>query len=165
MIGELDYFTHSEHGVLDWYRDNKPLKQKGYATTLIGNEAVKYINEQYSSRPFYLYLTFNAPHTPYQAPQEYIDRYKNIEDPTRRTYAGMVACLDDEIGRVVAALDQKKMRDNTLILFHSDNGGTRSAMFSGVMADVSNIKLPCDNGPYREGKGMLYKGGTRVCAR
>ncbi len=76
----------------------------------------------------------------------------------------MVACLDDEIGRVVAALDKKKMRDNTFILFHSDNGGTRSAMFAGVMADMSKVKIPCDNGPYREGKGTLYEGATRVCA-
>jgi arylsulfatase A-like enzyme len=164
MIGELDYFTHEEHGVLDWYRDNKPLKQKGYTTTLIGNEAVKYINNHDTSKPFYLYLTFNAPHTPYQAPKEYIDRYQNIEDPTRRAYAGMVTCLDDEMGRVVHALDEKGVRDNTLILFHSDNGGTRSAMFAGVMADMSNVKIPCDNGPYREGKGSLYEGATRVCA-
>lgn len=76
----------------------------------------------------------------------------------------MVACLDDEIGRVVAALDGKKMRDNTLIVFHSDNGGTRNAMFAGVMADMSKIKTPCDNGPDREGKGTLYDGATRVCA-
>ena len=164
MIGELDYFTHEEHGVLDWYQDNKPLKEKGYTTTLIGNQAVKLIEQHDTSTPLYLYLTFNAPHTPYQAPKEYIDRYTNIEDPTRRTYAGMVACLDDEIGRVVAALDKKKMRDNTLILFHSDNGGTRNAMFAGVMADMSKIKIPCDNGPYREGKGTLYEGATRVCA-
>ena len=164
MIGELDYFTHEEHGVLDWYQDNKPLKEKGYTTTLIGNQAVKLIEQHDTSTPLYLYLTFNAPHTPYQAPKEYIDRYTNIEDPTRRTYAGMVACLDDEIGRVVAAIDKKKMRDNTLILFHSDNGGTRSAMFAGVMADMSKVKIPCDNGPYREGKGTLYEGATRVCA-
>ena len=76
----------------------------------------------------------------------------------------MVACLDDEIGRVVAALDKKKMRENTLIVFHSDNGGTRSAKFAGVMADMSKVTLPCDNGPYREGKGTLYEGATRVCA-
>jgi arylsulfatase A-like enzyme len=131
---------------------------------LLGNDAVKYINEREAGTPFYLYLTFNAPHTPYQAPKECIDRYKNIEDPTRRTYAGMVACLDDEIGRVIAALDERKLRDNTLIVFQSDNGGTRNAMFAGVMADMSKIKLPCDNGPYREGKGSLYEGGTRVCA-
>ena len=162
LIGELDYFTHEEHGVLDWYRDNKPVKEKGYTTILLGDDAVKYIDD--ASTPFFLYLAFNAPHTPYQAPQEYIDRYKNIEDPTRRIYAAMVTCLDDQIGRVVDALDKKKLRDNTLIVFQSDNGGTRNAMFSGVMADMSKIKIPCDNGPYREGKGTLYEGGTRVCA-
>src|SRR4029434_4472483 len=115
MIGELDYFTHDEHGVLDWFRDNKPVKEKGYTTTLIGKDAAKLIEKHDISTPLYLYLTFNAPHTPYQAPKEYIDRFPNIKDPTRRTYAGMVACLDDEIGRVVTALDKKKMRENTLI--------------------------------------------------
>src|SRR5438105_5155365 len=125
MIGELDYFTHEEHGVLDWFRNNEPVKEEGYTTTLIGKDAAKFIDEHDPATPLYLYLAFNAPHTPYQAPTEYIDRYPGIADPTRRTYAGMVACLDDEIGRVVAALERKKMRDNTLILFHSDNGGTR----------------------------------------
>ena len=164
MIGELDYFTHSEHGVLDWFRDNEPLNEEGYTTTLIGQDAVKYLSTQQPDKPFYLYLTFNAPHTPYQAPQEYIDRYKSIADPTRRTYAGMVTCLDDEIGKVVAALEKHQLRDNTLILFHSDNGGTKNAMFAGVMADMSKVKIPCDNGPYRDGKGSLFDGATRVCA-
>jgi arylsulfatase A-like enzyme len=164
MIGELDYFTHEEHGVLDWFRDNQQVKEEGYTTTLIGKDAARLIEAHDTATPLYLYLTFNAPHTPYQAPKEYVDRYPNIEDPTRRTYAGMVTCLDDEIGRVVAALEKKNMRDNTLILFHSDNGGTRNAMFAGVMADMSKVKLPCDNGPYREGKGTLYEGATRVCA-
>jgi arylsulfatase B len=164
MIGELDYFTHDEHGVLDWYRDNLPVNEEGYTTTLLGKDAAKLIEQHDPSKPLYLYLAFNAPHTPYQAPQEYIDRYAKIEDPTRRTYAGMVTCLDDEIGRVVAALDKKKMRDNTLIIFHSDNGGTRNAMFAGVMADMSKVKIPCDNGHFHEGKGTLYEGATRVCA-
>lgn len=164
MIGELDYFTHAEHGVLDWFRDNEPVEEQGYTTTLIGMDAVKYIDAHDSAKPFYLYLAFNAPHTPYQAPDEYIDRYKDVEDPTRRTYAAMVACLDDEVGRVVAALDAKGIRENTLILFHSDNGGTKNAMFAGVMADVSKVTIPCDNGPYRDGKGSLFEGGTRVCA-
>jgi len=141
------------------------VKEEGYTTTLLGQDAARYIAEQKDGEgPFYLYLTFNAPHTPYQAPQEYIDRYSTIEDPTRRTYAGMVSCLDDEIGRVVGALDDSGLRDNTLIVFQSDNGGTRNAMFAGVMADMANVKIPCDNGPYREGKGTLYEGATRVCA-
>lgn len=164
MIGELDYFTHEEHGVLDWYRDNEPVREEGYATQLLGNDAVKYIEAQKPGQPFYLYLAFNAPHTPYQAPPEYIDRFPDIQDPTRRIYAGMVACLDDEIGRVVAALDRQGLRDNTLILFHSDNGGTHNAMFAGVMADMTQVKIPCDNGPYRDGKGSLFEGATRVCA-
>ena len=164
MIGELDYYTHTDAGVLDWFRNNKPVREKGYTTQLIGKDAVKYINAQSTEKPFYLYLTFNAPHTPYQAPKEYVDRYKHVEDPTRRTYAGMVTCLDDEIGRVVAALDQKGLRNNTLILFHSDNGGTKNAMFAGQMADLSKTKIPCDNGPYRDGKGSLFEGGTRVAA-
>jgi len=164
MIGELDYFTHDEHGVLDWFRDNAPVKEEGYTTTLLGADAVRLIETHDLAKPLYLYLAFNAPHTPYQAPKEYVDRYASIQDPTRRTYAGMIACLDEQIGRVVAALDKRKMRENTLILFHSDNGGTRNAMFAGVMADMSKIRIPCDNGPYREGKGTLFEGATRVCA-
>jgi len=164
MIGELDYFTHDEHGVLDWFRNNEPVREPGYTTTLLGQDAARLIEQHDASTPLYLYLAFNAPHTPYQAPKEYVDRFPNIADPTRRTYAGMVAALDDEIGRVVAALEKKGIRDNTLLIFHSDNGGTRSAMFAGVMADMSKIKIPCDNGPYREGKGTLYEGATRVAA-
>ncbi len=164
MIGELDYFTHDEHGVLDWFRNNRPVREKGYTTTLLGKDAARLIEKHDMSKPLYLYLAFNAPHTPYQAPKEYIDRYPNIADPTRRTYAGMVACLDDEVGRVVAALDKKGMRNNTLILFHSDNGGTKNKMFTGQMADVSKINLPCDNGSYRDGKGTLFEGACRVCA-
>jgi arylsulfatase A-like enzyme len=164
MIGELDYYKHSDAGVLDWFRNNKPVHEKGYTTQLLGNDAVKYINEQSADKPFYLYLAFNAPHTPYQAPQDYIDRYKNVKDPTRRIYDGMVSCMDDEIGRVVAALEQKGLRDKTLIVFQSDNGGTRNAMFAGQMADLSKTKIPCDNGPYRDGKGTLFEGGCLVAA-
>ncbi|MCA9138099.1 MAG: arylsulfatase [Planctomycetales bacterium] len=164
MIGELDYFTHSDAGVLDWFRNNKPVNEKGYTTQLLGDDAVNFIQRQTADRPFYLYLAFNAPHTPYQAPQEYIARFADIADPTRRIYAGMIACLDDEIGKVVAALEKKGLRKNTLILLHSDNGGTKNAMFAGQMTDLSKTVLPCDNGPYRDGKGSLFEGGNRVAA-
>ncbi|MCE0523874.1 MAG: sulfatase-like hydrolase/transferase [Methylacidiphilales bacterium] len=163
LIGELDYFTHKQHGVTDWYRNNKVVEEKGYTTTLLGKDAVKWINQQDASKPFFLDLSFNAPHAPYQAPQEYLDMYKSIEDPSRRAYAASITVLDDEVGRVVEALEKKGLRNNTLIIFQSDNGGTRNAMFSGEV-DTSKLKIPCDNGPYREGKGTLYEGGTRVCA-
>jgi arylsulfatase A-like enzyme len=163
LIGEIDYFTHEQHGVLDWYRDNQPITEDGYSTILLGHEAVRLIDSQDPATPFYLYLAFNAPHTPYQAPQEYLDRYSDIADPSRRAYAAAITALDDQIGRVLAALDRKKLRNNTLIIFQSDNGGTRNAMFAGGI-DASKIKIPCDNGPYRDGKGSLYEGGTRVVA-
>src|SRR5262245_41803651 len=74
----------------------------------------------------------------------------------------MISAMDDQIGRVVQELESRGMRDNTLIVFHSDNGGVVSAMFAGE----SEVKgpLPASNGPYRDGKGTLYEGGTRVAA-
>jgi len=164
MIGEIDYFTHKEHDTVDWYRDNKKLIEEGYSTTLLGNDAVKLISAHDTAKPLYLYLAFNAPHTPYQATQEYLDEYKQIADPSRRAYAASITAMDDQIGRVVEALQKKGMRDNTIIFFQSDNGGTRNAKFAGTGFDLSKTKIPCDNSPYREGKGSLYEGGTRVVA-
>jgi arylsulfatase A-like enzyme len=71
--------------------------------------------------------------------------------------------MDAQIGRVVAALDSKGQRENTLIVFMSDNGGPRDARFTGEI-DMSNSKIPADNGPWRDGKGSLYEGGVRVVA-
>ena len=104
LIGEIDYFTHQQHGVTDWFRNNEVVKEEGYSTTLIGNDAVKLISEHNTAKPLYLYLAFNAPHTPYQAPQEYLDRYKTVADPSRRAYSGMITAMDDQIGRVLGAL-------------------------------------------------------------
>jgi arylsulfatase A-like enzyme len=163
LIGELDYFTHKQHGIVDWYRNNQEVVEEGYTTTLLGNDAVKFIDSHDPTTPLYLYLAFNAPHTPYQAPEDYLNQYQNIADKSRRAYAGSITAMDDQIGRVVAALEKKNMREDTVIFFQSDNGGTRSAMFAGEI-DSSKIKIPCDNGPYREGKGTLYDGGSRVAA-
>jgi arylsulfatase A-like enzyme len=163
LIGEIDYFTHEQHDVLDWYRNNQPLEVKGYSTELIGQEAVRFIGQHPKDKPLYLYLTFNAPHTPYQAPERYLEKYKQIADPNRRAYCAMISAMDEQIGQVVKAIDQKGIRQQTLILFHSDNGGVKNKMFAGE-GDMSNITIPCDNGPYRDGKGSLYEGGTRVCA-
>ena len=163
LIGEIDYFTHEQHGVLDWYRDNRPVRETGYSTTLLGDAAVRLISAHDAKIPLFLYLAFNAPHTPYQAPQHYLDRYKDIAEPNRRAYAAQITAVDDQIGRVVDALDKKGMREDTLIVFQSDNGGTRNPMFAGE-GDMSKVEIPVDNGPFRDGKGSLYEGGTRVIA-
>jgi arylsulfatase I/J len=138
------------------------VKEAGYDTTLLGGAAVRLIDAHDTRKPLFLYLAFTAPHTPYQAPQPYLDMYAGIADPSRRAYAAQITAMDDEIGRVVEALDKRKMRDNTLIFFVSDNGGTRSKMFAGEGAVTG--ELPPNNGPYRDGKGSLYEGGTRVVA-
>ena len=160
LIGEIDYFTHEMHGQRDWYRNNQPLNEKGYVTTLLGRDAVRLIGKHDPAKPLFLYLAFTAPHTPYQAPKEYLERYKGVQDPSRRAYSAMISAMDDQIGNVLQALEARGMRDNTIIVFHSDNGGTRSAMFAGQIETKG--ALPADNGPFRDGKGSLYEGGTRV---
>ena len=163
VLGEIDYFTHTAHGKRDWFRNNKPVNEPGYVTELLGNDAVRLIRQQDTQTPLFLYLAFTAPHSPYQAPQKYLDQYANIADPSRRAYAAMVTAMDDQIGRVVEALDQRGMRDNTIIVFQSDNGGPRDARFTGEV-DMSKSIIPVDNGPWRDGKASLYEGGTRVLA-
>jgi arylsulfatase A-like enzyme len=163
LLGEIDYFTHSAHDVRDWFRDNEPVKEEGYVSELLGNDAVKLIEGHDPKTPLFLYLTFTAPHAPYQAPKAYLDQYASIADPSRRAYAAMITAMDDQIGRVVRALEQRGMRDKTLIVFQSDNGGPRSAKFTGEI-DMSKSTIPADNGAWRDGKGTLYEGGTRVVA-
>lgn len=144
--GAIDYFTHKREGEVDWQNDYEPSKDKGYSTNLLTDEAVKCINS-YSkqSTPFFIYLAYNAPHGPLQAPDE--DLKENGFDPSKprfsgteggdesaesgnlghgntpwQTYAAMVTNLDKGIGRVLQTLKDLKIDDNTLILFHSDNG-------------------------------------------
>ncbi|ESY89835.1 arylsulfatase [Mesorhizobium sp. LNHC209A00] len=162
LIGEIDHFKHETHGVVDWYRDNKLLHEQGYDTALFGAEAVRQINKHDVTVPLFMYLAFTAPHTPYQAPKEYLDMYKGIADPGRQAYAAQITAMDDQIGKVIDALDKRKMRENTLVVFVSDNGGTRSKLFAGEGAVKG--ELPPNNGEYRDGKGSVYEGGTRVVA-
>jgi arylsulfatase A-like enzyme len=147
--GALDYFTHIRDGGLDWNRNDQPLKEEGYTTNLIADETVRIIEQHDISRPLFLYVPFNAVHSPFQAPQSYIDMYKHIPNKRRRIYAAMATCMDDAIGRIVQALQERGMRRNTLIIFCSDNGGV-----GGV----------ADNGPLRGQKAQLYEGGIRVPA-
>jgi arylsulfatase A-like enzyme len=148
--GALDYFTHIRDGGFDWHRDDKACQDEGYTTELLGKEAVRLIEEHDTAKPLFLYVPFNAPHSPLQAPQEFLDRYKDITKPQRQKYAAMVSCEDEQIGRIAAALEKKGLAKNTLIIFSSDNGGPTQ---SGAT-----------NGPLRAGKGTLYEGGVRVAA-
>jgi arylsulfatase A-like enzyme len=173
LAGEVDYFTKARGGVIDWQRNGTFLEEEGYYVTLIGDEAVRLIEKQDRAHPFFLYFASLAPHAPYLAPQAAQDRYAaTIEDPVRRTYAAMITSLDDQVGRIVAALERRGLRDNTLIVFTSDNGGPRNAVVASgahsreerAAGGVEEGSLPASNGQLRGGKGSLYEGGVRVPA-
>lgn len=148
-IGALDYYSHRRLGALDWRRNGEVLQEEGYSTNLIADEVVRLIESRDTDQPMFLYVPFNAPHTPLQAPDSYIEQYQHLPDKSRRIYAAMVTCLDDAIGRIVEALEQRGMRDNTLIIFSSDNGGAEHT---------------ANNNPLRGDKGDVYGGGVRVPA-
>ncbi|MEI8088605.1 MAG: arylsulfatase [Opitutaceae bacterium] len=148
--GNIDYYTHERDGGFDWHRDDRVNHDEGYSTHLIAREAVRLIHEKLADQPLFLYVPFNAVHAPHQVPEKYKKPYVALPEP-RRTYAGMVAAEDEAVGQIVAALEAKGLRQNTLIVWSSDNGGPSPGRVTS-------------NGPLRAGKGTLYEGGVRVCA-
>jgi arylsulfatase A-like enzyme len=152
--GAVDYFdhTHERYGGLDWHRNQELVSEEGYTTHLLGDEALRLIkNHDFGQAPLFLYMAFNAAHTPLQAPQNWLAEYPEIEDEERRIFAAQVSAMDAEIGRIVKALQQQQVYDNTLIVFTSDNG---ASLYRGATSG--------DNRPLRGYKHTLYDGGLRV---
>jgi arylsulfatase B len=147
--GAIDYFTHEREEQLDWHNNDSTLRENGYATDLLAKHAVNFIHDSPTEKPYFLYLPFNAPHSPYQATEADLALHSSIKDKKRRTYAAMVTSLDRAIGQVLEAVESRPDAANTLIIFFSDNGGILSAG---------------SNAPYRGAKLNLYEGGTRVAA-
>lgn len=146
--GAIDYFTHERDGGIDWQRNGESVREEGYTTDLLAAEANRWINGRDPSKPFFLYMPWNAPHTPLQAPERWLREYASIADQRRRTYAAMVSALDAAAGTVVDNLRRQNLLENTIVVFLSDNGGPRGQ--------------GADNGPLRMGKGTVYEGGIRV---
>jgi arylsulfatase A-like enzyme len=129
-------------------RGTEPVDETEYLTDALTREAVAFIT-RHRSEPFFLYLTYNAVHAPMHAAQKYLDRFGNIADQKRRTYATMLSAMDGGIGTVLARLRQTGLYDNTMVFFISDNGGPPAA-------NASN------NFPLKASKGTAYEGGIRV---
>lgn len=130
----------------------KPASPISYLTDTLGDRAVEFINRN-STKPFFLYLAFNAGHTPMQAPEKYLKRFGNISDTRRRTYAAMVSAMDDAVGRTLDALKRRQLEERTLVIFLNDNGGPT---MPGTTVNGS------DNGPLRGSKRQTWEGGIRV---
>jgi arylsulfatase A-like enzyme/beta-glucanase (GH16 family) len=130
-------------------RNNGRVEESEYLTDALSREAVSFIQRHADQEPFFLYLSYNAPHTPLQAPDKYLQRFIHIEDEDRRTYAAMVSAVDDGVGKVLDKIEKLGIDQNTMVFFLSDNGGPEQDNAS-------------DNGPLREGKSSLYEGGVHV---
>ena len=148
--GALDYFTHERDGGFDWHENDKICHDEGYSTTLIGQHAAQFVSSNAGKRPFFLYVPFNAVHAPLQPPKDGIKAYPNLKGD-RQNYAAMLTATDDAIATIVRAVETAGVRENTLFIFSSDNGGPEPGRVT-------------DNGKYRGGKGSLYEGGVRVAA-
>ena len=134
-------------------RGREPIAEPDYMTDAFCREAIGFIDrQQKSGQPFFLYLAFNAVHTPLQAPKTAPQKFETIADSKRRIYAGMVASLDAAVGRVLAKMRMAGMESNTLVCFVSDNGGPITR----------NSPNASDNAPLRGGKGETWEGGIRV---
>lgn len=150
----LLYSSHMGHDEPDYDANNpivrvsQPVDEQEYLTDAFAREACAFI-EQYHSSPFFLSVTFNAVHSPLQAKNATLKKFAAIEDMHRRIFAAMLSDLDTAVGRIVACLEQHRLRENTLIVFLSDNGGPTKELTS------SNL-------PLRAGKGSMYEGGLRV---
>lgn len=159
--GAIDYFSLEREGERDWHSGFEPSDQTGYSTDLIADAASQFIQAAAEDPdPFFCYVPFNAPHSPFQAPQKYLDQYadlapsrtgrKNKTARTKQTLAAMITCMDDGVGTILKSIDRARVRENTIVWFFSDNGGIKA--------------IPENNQPLRGNKLSVFEGGIRVPA-
>jgi len=169
FLGDMmqDYYSHRRDGKNYMRRNRETIDPKGHATDLFTQWSCDYIRSRKQAapgdadadadanikRPFFLYLPYNAPHFPIQPPRDYLEKVLKRQPGIEMKRAKLVALIehmDDGIGKVVAAIKDSGLADNTLVIFTSDNGG--------------DLNCKADNGPLRSGKGTMYEGGLRVPA-
>ncbi|WP_439484299.1 arylsulfatase B [Cyclobacterium plantarum] len=171
--GQIDPYTHEYKTETElterrsWHRNDEYLDESGsHVTDLLTAEAIRIIEED-RDQPFFLYVTHHVPHSPLSEPEKYHKLYKDdvLMHPSRRLFAAAVSHLDESIGQIIDALERTGKRENTLIVFVSDNGAQQSwqskTEYEGRYADDPHLVLG-NNYPLRGWKGSLYEGGIRV---
>jgi len=155
-FNEFFGFLHGSHSYMNpqlgtfnpIMQGNTLVDEKEYLTDAFTREALSFI-KRHHDKPFFLYLTYNAPHTPMETPKRYQNSFEHITKPVRHAYAGMLAAMDDGIGNVLAQLRTYGIEDNTLVFFLNDNGGPGK-------------RYGPRNSPLKAGKGSFLEGGIRV---
>jgi arylsulfatase A-like enzyme len=152
FLGGAHAYTAIGAGANVLQEGTTPVTTVDYLTDALADRAAAYIR-QHASEPFFLYLAFNAAHTPLQATEKYLARFPHIKDETRRTYAAMMSAMDDGIGKALGALREQKIERDTIVFFFSDNGGP--SMETTTINGSSNA-------PLKGSKRTTWEGGIRV---
>lgn len=187
LQGGNGYWDHVHGGGYDWQKNEKLYRKEGYTTHLIRDDAIRIIENHDDQSSIFLNINFGAPHTPNEAPQESINKFKDIDSENRRIHAAMVHEMDDAIGQIINALKEKNILNNTIIFFASDNGGLppnleldpgilnlpyklgicdweRPLSFEVFEWLCSNFDGASSNMPLPKGKMSVSEGGIRVPA-
>ncbi len=151
-------FLHGAHSYLPSRRRSRlkdpirrgfePVEEGEYLTDASAREAVAFI-DRHRAEPFFLYVPFNAVHSPLEATERYLSRFGHIRDEKRRTFAAMLSAMDHAVGAILGALRRAGLEENTLVFFISDNGGPTAQTMAS-------------NKPLRGGKAQMYEGGIRI---
>ena len=154
FLGDMmdDYYLHRRHNINYMRRNEVEIDPEGHATDLFSNWACDYLKSRRNQeQPFFLYLAYNAPHTPIQPPQAWVERVQQRQpqiDPGRAKLVALIEHMDDGIGKVMETLKETGLAKNTVVVFTSDNGG--------------QLSVKANNGGLRDGKQSMYEGGLKV---
>jgi len=162
-VGPYDHHYKKVEYSETWHRNGELIKEAGHVTDLVAREAMAFVAKQSAAKPFFLYVPFTAVHIPIDEPAEWLERNMHVEDEGERLHAACASHMDDAVGRVITALERSKLRDNTIVMFFSDNGGHQmidnaDPKYPGT---YPNKKVGGHNAPLRGYKGQLYEGGVR----
>lgn len=184
LTGGIGHFNHVHGGGIDWQRNGQTVYEDGYVTHLLTQEAVKKIKEHKRDNPFFIEVSYSAPHLPNEAPEQAVKKYTHLPDPDRQLFAAMVSEVDAGVRQIYEALLAQDLLKNTLIWFLSDNGGTNEGIYPSYLKrlvstshrifdppfpnnflEFTRIAIENssgDNAPLKKGKGSVYEGGIRV---
>lgn len=184
LLGAIDYYSHSRAGGLDWQRDGVSLREEGYTTDLIGQEAARIIASRDAEKPLFLYVPFNAPHSPMQAPPELVERYADLSsEPNLKSHEEFIASVAKRLGLPIEVaariLDPSGTEPRSVFaaMVHSLDlaiGEILRALDDAGIADDTLVLFFSDNGghislgasnvPLRGEKSTVFEGGIRVPA-